>query len=109
MDDTEVRRVSVCHLDAFYDSHTGVWGPAQHSVLTTALHEREPRRAAQRTENNRARFRSDDVRQLSTAIGLHLEKVNRNGEHSFSAHDDTSEVSDLRVWSEQTGRYLWQK
>jgi hypothetical protein len=22
---------------------------------------------------------------------------------------DTSEVSDLRVWSEQTGRYLWHK
>jgi hypothetical protein len=24
----------------------------------------------------------------------------------FSAHDDTSEASDLRVWNKQTGGYL---
>lgn len=83
MEITEVRRVTVCHLDAFHDSHTGVWGPAQHPVLTTALHERilpEPRSARRIIEHA---FDLDDVRQLSTAIGLYLEKVNRDGEHRF--------------------------
>jgi hypothetical protein len=49
------------------------WGAERHPVLKTALHRED--RAAQRTENNRARFDPDDVRQLSIATGLHLERV----------------------------------
>ena len=48
--------VSVCHPDAFYDSHTGVGGAATGSHKGAPPE--DPRRLAQRAENNRARFRS---------------------------------------------------
>jgi hypothetical protein len=62
---------------------TLVFGAGATSGSHNRFPREDPRRAAQRTDKIERAFDPDAVRQLSTAIWLHLEKVNRDGEHRF--------------------------